>query len=489
MYKAFYVNMVSFFTASLLFAAKPVIVDNSVSVGYEGGPLVEIAYTLTGEPAVVTIDIATNTLSDLSGDWVSINGKGTGFLGGEANKVVYTLDSSVKAYWNPYPAFGAKAFDLGKIRVSVSAYPTNSPPNYMVVDLKDEQEMLIRQFTQIRYYASTNDFPGGFEDVRYKTSKLVMRKIPAKNVVWWMGSPMRIGDESWNTVDHVPHKVKLTEDYFAGVYELTIGQLKSADIFDKFPETNFTDYAESDVADFVPAERLGHYIVELRGLNGYKAGCGTMNSVYGSQHKDDDYFQYCLRGHEVAPNSVIDLLRNRTGLVKLDLPTEAQWEFAARAGSNTELPCNMEYNQANVSLFACMFDNGFMHQNLEKPGPMPVGSLKPNDWGLYDVLGNVREICLDARGIGDDLDEFKKSLAEGWGNGAVTVDPIGIRSSTRNMIRGWDWRENSADGTTWQNVALNLRSNVQISAPSKKPAVRKGFIGVRLFCPVAGNVR
>ena len=51
-----------------------------------------------------------------------------------------------------------------------------------------------------------------------------------------MGSPMRIGDEGWDTVDHVPHKVKLTEDYYAGVFELTIGQLKAADAFDKLVE-------------------------------------------------------------------------------------------------------------------------------------------------------------------------------------------------------------------------------------------------------------
>ena len=474
---------------------RPEIAANSVSVSQkEDSPLVEIAYTLTGEPAIVTIAIETNTLADAAGDWVAVNGKGMEELLGEANKIVYTLDTPLKAYWKPSAEFNGNVLTRGTVRATVTAWPTNNPPNYMVVDLLplNEQESLFPK-RRYRYYATTNELPGGVEDVRYRTSKFLMRKIPAKNVVWWMGSPMRIGDEGWDTVNHVPHKVKLTEDYYAGVFELTIGQLKAADAFDKFPKTNFTDYAQSEVADLLPAERIGHYIEYLRGLNGYSKFYGYMSTFYGEDFAAEEekrkYYQYFQRGHEVAHGSVIDILRKRTGIVNLDLPSEAQWEFAARAGSNTRLPCNMEYSQNNAYLFASIRGNQYTHNGLGVTGPMPVGSLKPNDWGLYDVLGNVSEICLDFRGVGDDLPRFKESLEPGWDTGAVTVDPYGVQDAGRNMVRGWNWREGADTEAALESEGLDRRYQYQLTSPNSKPKVRRGYIGVRLFCPVVGNVK
>ena len=479
-----FVGLLAMLAVLPVMAVQPEIVADSIAIG-QNGALAEITYTLTGEPAVVTINIETNTLANASGDWVSIGGKGTGVLGGEANKVVYTLDRPVKAYWNPVPVFGRKKFEPGAIRVTATAWPTNTPPNYMVADL--------RHGKFVRYYASTNDLPGGFDNVEYKTSKLLMRKIPAKNVVWWMGSPMRIGDEGWDTTNDVPHKVMLTEDYYAGVYELTIGQLKAADVYDKFFETNFTDYAQSEVADLLPAERLGHHMPELRGLTGYYSGYGNMKNYYGID--STDYYTYLQRGHEVADNSVIHYLRVRTNLVDLDLPTEAQWEYACRAGSNTELPCNMELTVDNAILFACMNGNSYLHKNLSVAGPMPVGSLKPNDWGLYDTVGNVREMCIELSGVKlseliDYLPLFKESLAEGWSEGAVTVDPYGVKEwkEARNMVRGWAWREGDKD----KNICFintNISRRYQIKQNDGKPKRYQGYIGVRLFCPVIGNVK
>ena len=65
-------------------AAVPEIVSGSVSLSKSiSNDVVEISYMLTGEPAVVTIDIQTNTVQDASGNWVSIGGEGIGLLGGE----------------------------------------------------------------------------------------------------------------------------------------------------------------------------------------------------------------------------------------------------------------------------------------------------------------------------------------------------------------------------------------------------------------------
>jgi hypothetical protein len=115
---------------------KPQIAENSVSIAQkENSPLVEISYTLTGEPAIVTIAIETNTLADASGEWIAVDGKGVGMLLGEANKIVYTLDAPSKAYWNVAATFNGSTFNPGSVRATVTAWPTNNPPNYMVVEL------------------------------------------------------------------------------------------------------------------------------------------------------------------------------------------------------------------------------------------------------------------------------------------------------------------------------------------------------------------
>lgn len=449
---------------------RPEIVANSVSVVQkEDSPLVEIAYTLTGEPAIVTIAIETNTLVDASGDWVAVNGKGMEELLGEANKIVYTLDAPAKAFWKPSAEFNGSVLPPGTVRATVTAWPTNNPPNYMVVDLLplNEQEHLFPN-RRYRYYATTNELPGGIKDDRYRISKLLMRKIPAKNVVWLMGSPTKLDDPNRDTTNDVPHKVMLTEDYYAGVFELTIGQLKSVGVLETLGTAKISDYIESDVSDLIPAERIGHHITDLRG-------------------KPANY-TFVKNGHAVKSGSAIDSLRRRTSIKDIDLPTEAQWEYACRAGSGNVLPCNMQYSEENLKSIAWSAPNYYNHSKLNKNGPAPVGMLRPNDWGLYDTIGNVAEICLDM--IGYDatstwkyLDEFKESLAEGWADGAVTVDPKGANHSEtgRNMVRGGGRRDH-----TYPTTSTFKRINQQ---PDIAPKQDRGIVGVRLFCSVKEAVK
>ena len=71
----------------------------------------------------------------------------------------------------------------------------------------------------------------------------------------------------------------------------------------------------------------------------------------------------------------------------VDLPTEAEWEYAARAGQQLEYPTNdgsLSYSQANYGSFSGTTDPEFL------PYPSPVGSIfQPNPFGLYNMAGNV----------------------------------------------------------------------------------------------------
>ena len=123
------------------------------------------------------------------------------------------------------------------------------------------------------------------------------------------------------------------------------------------------------------------------------------------------------------------------------LPTEAQWEYACRAGTttmywtgDTEISLT---GKANVADVACLEIDLYAYWNTIKNWTViniydgfseiaPVGSFAPNAWGLYDMLGNVWEWCWDW-------------YTESYNNAGENHNPHGAVSGTSRVLRGGSW--------------------------------------------------
>ena len=107
---------------------------------------------------------------------------------------------------------------------------------------------------------------------------------------------------------------------------------------------------------------------------------------------------------------------------KFDLPTEAQWEYACRAGTTTALSngTNLTSEKGECSN---LNEVGWYDKNRGSAAHKAVGQKRPNNWGLYDMHGNVGELCRDwyASYTGD------------------ATDPTGPTSGSVRVGRGGSW--------------------------------------------------
>jgi formylglycine-generating enzyme required for sulfatase activity len=160
--------------------------------------------------------------------------------------------------------------------------------------------------------------------------------------------------------------------------------------------------------------------------------------------KGDNYPAYNISWDEIQ--AFIDTLNQKTGK-SYRLPTEAEWEFAARGGIHSQ---GYKYGGSNI-----VGDVAWYNANAQSK-TNPVGGKQPNEIGLYDMSGNVDEWCND----------WSYSYAAD-----AQTNPTGPSQGEYKIVRGG----------SWNTVAKNCR--VVYRDQGLRPNTHSGYLGLRLVHP------
>ena len=436
------------FAASAVYAVDPQV--GSVSFDFnKDNRLATIRYVLADAPGIVTLDVQTNrtgAATAVEADWVSIGGEHLREVVGDVNRYVEELGEHI-LLWQPDKSWPDHEVPAGAIRAVVTAWSPQTPPDYMVVDLVNASN---------RWFYLGEDFlpRGGITNDYYRQNAIVMRKIPASGVKWTMGmSSTDYANTGMASYNMQQHYVKLTNDYYMAVFELTIGQVRKFSTIqwvngyiNKFSNTDGTGTANA-------------YQYYLKFDNGDTNNCpaGEMKHTFLRTSATDAAHNWPAGRHWVDPKSWLGKVRAKTG-VDFDLPTEAQWEFAARAGTGTLTPLG-NYTAASQVLRNANLKPVAWYDETAGGKLHRVGTKMANGFGLYDMIGNIDECCLDW-------------YAADYGIGAadvettVFIEPEGPATGSKRSYRG----------------GYCLYSYVAMYTASRHTNLQ--WYGARLMCPV-----
>ncbi|MGN0834197.1 MAG: formylglycine-generating enzyme family protein [Kiritimatiellia bacterium] len=344
---------------------------------------VSITYDLD-QDAVVTVSLETNG--------VAVAGEHLQGMQGDVAKLVYRgVGRSIT--WRPWKFWPEGGKFKGEVAARVTAWPVASPAPYLVADLTGAQAH--------RYYASEEMLPGGVTNGAYRTTKMVFRKIPAATACYRAGAPSwESGYESAQAV----HYVTLTNDFYLAIFPLTQGQYMT------LLGSGATN-PSSTVGDELPVDNLSGAAVGIP-YNGYST----------------------IEDNKVEPQGIMASARTKTGITTLHIPTQAEWEFACRAGDNESV-----YGGYTLDEVAWYADNaeGRLH---------PVGQKRANAFGLYDMLGNVYERTRDSSARGAYATEQIAPFEGNSSHGSYQVMCGGAFDSSASAVRPAAW----TSGSDWQ---------------------------------------
>ena len=251
-------------------------------------------------------------------------------------------------------------------------------------------------------WTGVTNYPGA------RTTKMVFRRIPAKGKDFTMGRAHEnaLAD---NEKNQIAHQVSFTNDFYMAVFEYTTGQAFTIrDTAVKNAKITVSPFFTNETCRLDRPLNCGYN--QTRRLLQYWPGCTHEDS-------EPDFLGF------------VGQMREKTGGVLFDLPTEAMWEFACRAGTTTDWNCGLNNSGNNAekiqrAISRCQYNSQCSSSVLSKLdangdadyGTAIVGSYAPNAWGLYDMHGNVNELCLDI---------YQQDISEFSGD-----DPVGPTAAT-----------------------------------------------------------
>ena len=328
-------------------------------------------------------DVVTNEFGSLSGDLFAVK------------------SGSHRIVWDP--AFRSPEYaDAVLADFSVTLSTPEDSGQYMILDLSGGAEASIP-------VTFTNCPPaGGWNQDEYKTTKLVLRHIPAGT--FRMGSP---DDELGRSATReVMHNVTFTNDFYIGIFETTASQYSNM-------VHTAAEYSAGVSGSKLPAVRVLYS--SLRGANDHNL------AVYPA-YEEGSFFDTFNKRFSFA---------GRFADYRFDLPTISQWEYACRAGTtgawNDGTTITNVTTDAQLARIARYQANGYYNVG-------PVGAKNvPNAFGLYDMHGNASEMCMDRVYGAQGNPPF-------W-----TGDPL-----VEPFCRGdsWPWTAVIKGGDGWQNARV-----------------------------------
>ncbi len=266
--------------------------------------------------------------------------------------------------------------------------------------------------------------------VRVITNSIGMKLVPIAAGEFMMGSAESAGDVAQAFLDydapppdefkdeHPSHRVRITRPFSMGVHEVTVGQFRQF-----VQETNYQTDAEKGT--------------DFNGAFGFDAETGELGESEDYSWRDTGFEQ--TDEHPVVNVSWNDAVAFCKWLSRKEgksyrLPTEAEWEYACRAGTTTRY-----YHGDNPEGLAAVGNVADATAKAKFPDwdwpiaaddgyvfAAPVGKFKPNAFGLYDMHGNVYEWCADW--YGDDY--YAQSPVD---------DPPGPVVGFDRVYRGGGW--------------------------------------------------
>ena len=387
---------------------------DKVQQRYPWNGLVDIDYTIQFAPGEDPIDAAKERLVfSLIDESVSPATTNTMFYLNDCAPVPTTA-GTYRVTWNANADGVTLVSESAKVRLALRRYA----PKYMIVDVSGGTAA---ESFDVSYMDAPPD--GGFNTEEYKGDKIVFRLIPPGSFV--MGSPSDQPGRLTNGSE-TQHNVTLTKPFYIGLFELTQKQyvyIAGAKTF-------------KHAGEYHPADTIG-----------YSAARGSTTWPKSSA---------------VGEASPVGVFRKKTGLA-FDFPTNAQWEYACRAGSTgafckgtPEATDDTTWNRfaSDLGRFSYTKTDGKGGAD-DKEETADVGSYEPNAWGLYDMHGNVSELvlgwyCTDYASLNQKKDPV------GPETGAVVMCGGSYSSAAKSIASSHKESCNTGDQRDWAGFRFAL---------------------------------